>query len=450
MINNAGLFLNIPRLYTAVAQFLAILILSIHSKKRFKSVVSKAITTLFLIVMIIFHMWLSTWVVGLWIIGMVLSVLLMFLFLITITQMNFFTAGYITIISFVISEFTASIEWQIEYFMLTNNKFEIINKIFLFTPFKNYHLRVNLLVIIIYFLLFALMYSLEKRYRSRKEIHLIKRRDLLFVLTVAILVFTISNISFLNINTPITSNNPIEIFYIRTLVNLSGIIIIYFQREHNYTTQKDLEVYTMKKLLDDQFEKYYITKKNRDLINKKHHDLRNFIEVIKADVNYKYKQELVENLEKTIGNISVNYNTGNEVLDVMLHSKEKDLKDLSVKFTSVIDGKLISFIDVIDIVSIFGNLLDNAIESLKLVEDSDKRLLKLAIFKEGSFVVIKMENYFENKLRFDGSDLLTTKKNNLYHGYGLKNVKEAIEKYGGTLTINTKRNWFSVLIIISV
>ncbi|WP_313187574.1 GHKL domain-containing protein, partial [Lacrimispora sp.] len=44
----------------------------------------------------------------------------------------------------------------------------------------------------------------------------------------------------------------------------------------------------------------------------------------------------------------------------------------------------------------------------------------------------------------------TTKSNKLYHGYGLKSIQAAVEKYGGSMTISSSDNWFRLQILIPI
>lgn len=44
--------------------------------------------------------------------------------------------------------------------------------------------------------------------------------------------------------------------------------------------------------------------------------------------------------------------------------------------------------------------------------------------------------------------LKTTKENSFLHGYGIKNIKEAVERYDGTCIIEAKQNRFVLKIII--
>ena len=95
------------------------------------------------------------------------------------------------------------------------------------------------------------MYLLESRYRNRTDIfENIKPRELYSFLSIAVMIFMMSNISFLNIKTPISSDNPSDIFYIRTLVNLAGIILLYSQREHKLAISSRLEISALESIIN--------------------------------------------------------------------------------------------------------------------------------------------------------------------------------------------------------
>ena len=112
------------------------------------------------------------------------------------------------------------------------------------------------------------------------------------------------------------------------------------------------------------------------------------------------------------------------------------------------DGKLLADMDAMDICTIFGNVLDNAIECETDIAEKEKRLIHLALFSKKEFLVIRVENYFEGKLDFKEGVPVTTKKDADHHGYGIKSVRYTAEKYGGSVSIRTHENWFEIDILI--
>ena len=188
---------------------------------------------------------------------------------------------------------------------------------------------------------------------------------------------------------------------------------------------------------------YELSKENIALINQKCHDLKYFIR------NYGYKQTLnpqvIEEISQSIEIFDSNIKTGNNALDIIFTEKSLLCYKNNIRFTCIADGKLLSFMDDVDAYSLFGNLVDNAIEALK--DEAQKRVISLIIKGQGDFVSISIQNFFSKQLRFENGLPITTKKDKNYHGYGMQSIKMICEKYNGTLSINTNDNIFSVNIL---
>lgn len=100
-----------------------------------------------------------------------------------------------------------------------------------------------------------------------------------------------------------------------------------------------------------------------------------------------------------------------------------------------------------DLSAIFGNALDNAIESVMRVEDPEKRLIHVTVSARKGFTLITFENYFEGELSFAGQLPVTTKGDRGFHGYGLKSIRYVAEKYGGSMTVQAEEQWFKLNIL---
>ena len=115
----------------------------------------------------------------------------------------------------------------------------------------------------------------------------------------------------------------------------------------------------------------------------------------------------------------------------------------------VVDGSLLDFMDTMDICSILGNALDNAIEYEKKMEDPEKRLIHMAVFSQKNFVILRFENYFEGILDMqDGIPVTTKSKKKEFHGFGIRSIRYTVNKYGGAVSITQKDNWFELKVLI--
>ncbi len=153
-------------------------------------------------------------------------------------------------------------------------------------------------------------------------------------------------------------------------------------------------------------------------------------------------------MEQEIKTYEAQNKTGNPVLDTILTTKSLYCIRNGITLTCVADGSLLEFMDVMDLSAIFGNALDNAIESVEQVADPEKRLIHLTVSARKGFVLVTVENYFEGSLSFEENLPVSTKNDKAFHGYGLKSVRYVARKYGGTITITPENNWFELKLLI--
>ena len=132
----------------------------------------------------------------------------------------------------------------------------------------------------------------------------------------------------------------------------------------------------------------------------------------------------------------------------MLTNKNLECMKHKITLTAVVDGSLFSFMDVMDICSIFGNALDNAIESVRKIKDYEKRIIHVDASSEKNFLLIRFENYYEGEIKFHNELPVTTKVQKHIHGYGLKSLIYTVHKYRGEVNIDTKDQWFRLRILI--
>ena len=64
--------------------------------------------------------------------------------------------------------------------------------------------------------------------------------------------------------------------------------------------------------------------------------------------------------------------------------------------------------------------------------------------------MIKIENYYEHDIKKENGELVTTKKDTLNHGYGIKSIKSVVKKYDGEVSIDTADGWFRLYILIPI
>ena len=101
-----------------------------------------------------------------------------------------------------------------------------------------------------------------------------------------------------------------------------------------------------------------------------------------------------------------------------------------------------------DLYTIFGNALDNAIESIKDYQDQGMRFIDVQVYTEQQFLIIHISNPLRGPLTFENGLPVSTKPNNGYHGFGLKSIRHTVEQYEGHLTVKEEDGCFRLRILI--
>ena len=139
-------------------------------------------------------------------------------------------------------------------------------------------------------------------------------------------------------------------------------------------------------------------------------------------------------------------------MDIILTEKEFVCQKNSIQLNYSVDGAKMEFMDPVDIYSLVGNALDNAIQSITEHEVADEhRIIYLTIGVQNSFLKIVEENYCAENLTFkNGLPLTTHKTKNELHGYGVKSIRYIVERYNGLMDITLEDSVFTLSAFIPI
>lgn len=296
--------------------------------------------------------------------------------------------------------------------------------------------------------LFAFFLMTEK-YINRDQKHLhVERKEVVISVVMCVCMIAASNLSYVSASTPFSSNVPGDIYIIRTIVDIAGVSLLSAYHIILKESHEKVEMAQMAALHRMQYANYQVSRTSIDLINQKYHDLKHQIEFLKMEISEKEKIAYLNKMEKEIQQYEAENKTGNHILDTILTTKSLNCQEKNIQMTCVADGKALDFLNPMDICSIFGNALDNAITSAEKVENPEKRLIHVTVSQEKSFLRIKIENSFQGELKIKNQLPVTTKADRRYHGFGVKSMKAVAEKYKGSLTVSAKDGWFELRILI--
>lgn len=223
-------------------------------------------------------------------------------------------------------------------------------------------------------------------------------------------------------------------FYCITLLYLQSAL---FKKS---SMRKELE--TIQLLWHQQKGQYQLSKETIELINHKCHDLKHQVQAIRAVKDEKERETYLEKIEKSVQIYSAIVRTGNEILDTILTEKSLICENSGIHINCVADGSLLAFMNPVDLYTLFGNALDNAIEAVRKLESKEKKVIDIMLYERQSFLMLQIVNPMCGEVKFEDGLPLTTKAKNGYHGYGMKSMLHTIQKYEGHLTTEVKNGCF--------
>ena len=195
---------------------------------------------------------------------------------------------------------------------------------------------------------------------------------------------------------------------------------------------------------------HYLELQNAQLkIRKLHHDMNNHLICIENMNNRdKLSKNYINSLRKELKEWDSIDTTGNMIVDIILSERREICKKENISFHSDVNFTRSDFIDMMDVCSIFSNILDNSIEATLKIKDINNRNISIIGNDINKFFVIRCENSKVNNILGNSKKILTDKKNKFIHGLGVTSIKNSVEKYNGTVAIEHTEDKFTINIYI--
>ena len=422
---------DIPRIYTAVAEWGACLVFVLIIARRAWWSLTAPILAAGLAALLAVQIWAGSLPLALWIPSMLAAALVMYATVYATLRVDAVTAGYLTARAFVLAELVASAHWQLDQFYLSEAPWGVEIAVW----------------IACYVFALGCAWAAERRHLPRDEAFAVGPGELVSALAIATATFAISNLSFVAADTAFSGRQGTEIFYIRTLVDLCGYIALYVQHEVRRGMQSRRDAEGMAQLLTSQHDQYEISRRAIDEVNRKYHDMKHHLDAIRAEADPTQRMRLLDDLEESIHDYGSRVRTGNPVLDAILAAKHMQAREHGIHVTAVADGSLLAGVRPLDVTALVGNALDNAFEGARRLDDPDARFVRFSLFAHDDFVMLRVENSFDGVVRRENGRIVSRKPDD-GHGYGLRSIEAAAQAYGGSVSTSADDGWFTLRVLI--
>lgn len=276
------------------------------------------------------------------------------------------------------------------------------------------------------------------------------KKEWIFIIT----IFAASFLSIAAIQITLQKNDLSE-QYIGILMaaelglNLINIICFFMMSILN-NSHKAAEELSMLKQQDEIRKQYAENVKYRyDEIRRIRHDMKQSYTVLETLLLENRTSEAIDYIrsgKSAIAKTEVLVDVGNDFVNSLLNSKLSTAKQLGIEVicSSVKD---ISGVEAVDLCTLLGNLLDNAIEAAEQCP-LEKSLIEVKITSSDNKLVIQVTNSIKCSVLNENSELKSTKPNPMEHGFGVRSIRLIAKKYSGSVKYFEEDDTLSCRVIL--
>lgn len=214
---------------------------------------------------------------------------------------------------------------------------------------------------------------------------------------------------------------------------LMCLIMYFVVQQMSKDNQTKLEYELMKEKEKYSKESMEIIKRSNEELREFKHDLKNYLLPLQEAMETMPQSEMAkvwEKINQKIEDVQTLIQTGNSYVDSMINTKitlaRSEKVDVKCTILSKMEG-----IDDLEFCSVFGNLMDNAIEAERKV--TEKKEIIIFVEEKMGYLRLENQNKIEKSVLNENSSLNTTKKDTSSHGIGHKSIKRTMQKVGGAL-----------------
>ena len=231
---------------------------------------------------------------------------------------------------------------------------------------------------------------------------------------------------------------------------LMCLIMYFVVQQMSKDNQTKLEYELMKEKEKYSKESMEIIKRSNEELREFKHDLKNYLLPLQEAMETMPQSEMVkvwEKINQKIEDVQTLIQTGNSYVDSMINTKitlaRSEKVDVKCTILSKMEG-----IDDLEFCSVFGNLMDNAIEAERKV--TEKKEIIIFVEEKMGYLRLEIQNKIEKSVLNENSSLNTTKKDTSSHGIGHKSIKRTMQKVGGALKYYETGDLFCAEAVLSL
>lgn len=246
----------------------------------------------------------------------------------------------------------------------------------------------------------------------------------------------------------VIADDTLDMWTIMAVVLLMSVLV--FNMSRQYETEKELA--KLKTEQAELLERDYTTLNQAYAINAKlFHDFHNHIGVLRQLLLHQKTEDAMQYLDELqapVQEMADTVWTGDETVDYLINSKAVTAKANGIRYQVRVEFPRHMNLRSADLCAILGNLLDNALEAAKQIQETEQRFVHLTIRRINQMLVIKVENSFATAPVEKDGMYITTKNEGGLHGWGLKSARALAEKYDGMVQTSHNGSMFQAVVTL--
>lgn len=180
------------------------------------------------------------------------------------------------------------------------------------------------------------------------------------------------------------------------------------------------------------------------------HDLKNAFIALSGYLDIGDVNAAKQYVDRQIHTIKqLTYSTGYPAIDAVVNDKKTKALEKNIQFDMKISLPKELLVDEMDLCVILGNALDNALEACERMPCGQGEII-LSLRKTGEMLLLDIKNTIDKEPVKDSNGMVTTKKDQVNHGFGLKTIYQLTKQYDGTMDYEVKNGWFYLMINLNL
>ena len=186
---------------------------------------------------------------------------------------------------------------------------------------------------------------------------------------------------------------------------LCCLFILTNQREQMKRETERIEFSQKEQLWEKTKLRYEMSKESIAVVNQHYHDMKHQLMILSTMSDEDKRKAKLQDMESKIAAYDAVVRTGNEYLDTVLTEKKLTCQSNQISMSCIADGSQLAFMDELDLYTLFGNALDNAIEANRKISNVHERWISVQIQNKKGILLVEIVNPYEGSLVYDSNHM---------------------------------------------